>query len=174
MSNKIKEIYGGDDNVKRAKVESLRGQFDQMKMREDENVANYVERIKASVSAIRASRGKIEEKIVVSKVLKTLLPIYVIRVSTIQEVRCDPKCIITLDSLVRRLIAFELDNFDNYIPSSKNFESAFKAKLSLKNNGKKSKVSSLESEDETEESFDNNLEVVKALLAKKYSTSKGR
>ena len=34
---KLKEIYGGDDNVKRAKAESLRGQFDQMKMREDEN-----------------------------------------------------------------------------------------------------------------------------------------
>ena len=31
MWNKIKEIYGGDDNVKRAKDESLRGQFDQMK-----------------------------------------------------------------------------------------------------------------------------------------------
>ena len=25
MWNKLKEIYGGDDNVKRAKVESLRG-----------------------------------------------------------------------------------------------------------------------------------------------------
>ena len=33
---KLKEIYGGDDNVRRAKEESLRGQFDQMKMREDE------------------------------------------------------------------------------------------------------------------------------------------
>ena len=29
-----------------------------MKMGEDENIAKYVERIKASVSAIRASRGK--------------------------------------------------------------------------------------------------------------------
>ena len=33
MWKKIKEIYGGDDNVKRAKFESLRGQFDQMKMK---------------------------------------------------------------------------------------------------------------------------------------------
>ena len=55
MWKKIKEIYWGDDNVRRAKVESLRGQFDQMKMREDENIAKYVERIKASVSAIKAS-----------------------------------------------------------------------------------------------------------------------
>ncbi len=28
MWNKLEEIYGGDDNVKRAKAESLRGQFD--------------------------------------------------------------------------------------------------------------------------------------------------
>ena len=65
MWNKIKEIYGGDDNVKRAKAESLRGQFDQMKMREDENIAKYVERIKESVSAIWASGGIIDDKIVV-------------------------------------------------------------------------------------------------------------
>ena len=28
MWNKLKDIYGGDDNVRRAKVESLRGKFD--------------------------------------------------------------------------------------------------------------------------------------------------
>ena len=31
MWNKLKDIYGGDDNVRRVKAESLRGQFDQMK-----------------------------------------------------------------------------------------------------------------------------------------------
>ena len=49
-----------------------------------------------------------------------------------------------------------------------------KAKLSLKDNGKKSKVSSLESEDETEEILDSDLEVVGALLAKKYSKGGGK
>ena len=119
MWNKLKKIYGGDDNVKRAKAKSLRGNFDQMKMREDENIAKYVERIKASVSAIRASGGKIDDTIVISKVLKTILPIYKIRVLDIKEVRCDPNINITLDSLVGRLTSFELDNFDNYVPSSK-------------------------------------------------------
>ena len=50
MWNKIKEIYGGDDNVKRAKDESLRGQFDQMKMKELEDIKKYSERIKKCVS----------------------------------------------------------------------------------------------------------------------------
>ena len=94
-----------------------------------------MERIKASVTAIEVSRGDIDEKIVVSKVLRTLLPIYAIRVSSIQEMRCDPNSNITLDALVGRLTTFELDNYDNYVPSSKIIEFAFKAKLSLKEKG---------------------------------------
>ena len=54
-----------------------------MRMREDENIAKYVERIKESVSSIKASGGKIEEETVISKVLRTLLPVYAIKVSTI-------------------------------------------------------------------------------------------
>ena len=93
-------------------------------MRDDENIAKYVERIKACVSPIRASGGDIKEETIVRKVLRTLLPIYAIRVFAIQEMRCDPNSNITLDALVGRLTTFELDNYDNYIFSSKNSESA--------------------------------------------------
>ena len=77
-----------------------------MKMREDENIAKYVERIKASVSAIKASGGDIEDKIVVRKVHRTPLPIYVTRVSLIQEMRCDPNKKLGLDALVGSLETF--------------------------------------------------------------------
>ena len=56
-----------------------------MKMRKDENIAIYVDRSKASVSVIRASGGTIDDVIVVRKVLRTILPIYAIRVSSMQE-----------------------------------------------------------------------------------------
>ena len=174
MWNKLKDIYGGDENVRRDKVESVRGQSDHMGMREDENVAKYVEIIKAIVSAIRASGGEIKEVIVVSKIIKTLLPIYAIRLSAIQEVRCESNNKIGLDALVRRLTAFELDNFDNYVPASKNIESTFEAKLSLKEKGKKIKKNQNDSEEEIEESLDSDLEVVEAFLAKKYSRNKGK
>ena len=85
-------------------------------MREDENIAKYVERIKASVSAIKTSGGIIEDKTIISKVLRTIIPIYEIRVSTIQEMICDPNSNITLDALVGRLTTFEVDNYDNYTP----------------------------------------------------------
>ena len=61
--------------------------------------------------------------------------------------RCDPNSNITLNALVGRLISFELDNYDNYVPSSKNIESTFIAKLSLKDHFKKSKATSSKSEE---------------------------
>ena len=76
-----------------------------MKMREDENIAKYVERIKASVTAIKAYGGDIKEEIFVSKVLITL-PIYASIVSIIQEMRCDRTNKIGLDALVGRLTTF--------------------------------------------------------------------
>ena len=38
MWDALKTIYGGEKNVKRAKSESLRGKFDDMRMEEGENV----------------------------------------------------------------------------------------------------------------------------------------
>ena len=126
----METIYGGDKNVQRAKSESLRGKFDDVKVEEGETVAQYVARIKEFVSAIKGSDGKIDDDTVLSKVLRTLLPVYAIRVSTIQELRCMLGNDLSLEGLVGRLIAFELLNFDNYKPE--NIESAFKAKVSIK------------------------------------------
>ena len=148
-----------------------------MKMSDDDsNIAKYAERIKACVSAIKASGGDIKEETIVSKVLRTHLPIYAIRVSTIQEMRCASNYKMTLDALVGRLTAFELDHFDNYVPTSKNIESTFEAKISLKKKGKKSKSNQSRSDEDgtLEESLDSDLEVVEALFARKYSKGRGK
>ena len=82
------------------------------------------------VHAIKSVIGQIDDDTMLIKVLRTLMPIYAIRVSAIQEVRCIPGNNLTLEGLVGRLIAFELSNFDNYKPEA--LESTFKAKLLLK------------------------------------------
>ena len=51
-----------------------------MRMREDENIDKYVERVRASVSAITTSGGEIKEETIVSKILRNFLPIYPIKV----------------------------------------------------------------------------------------------
>ena len=59
MWEKLQKFYGGDKNVQRAKVNSLRGKFDQIKMKEGEIIVQYSERIKESMSAIRMVGRKI-------------------------------------------------------------------------------------------------------------------
>ena len=107
-------IYGGDTIVLRAKAESLTGKFDDMRMEEGENIAQYVSRIKEVVNTIRGAIGHIDDNTMLSKVLRTLLPIYVIRIFAIQELRCIPGNNLSLEGLVGRLTNFELFNFDKY------------------------------------------------------------
>ena len=106
-------IYGGDKNVLRAKAESLKGKFDDMRMEEGENVAQYVARIKEVVNVIRGATGKIDDDILLRKILRTLLAIYAIRVFSIQELRCILGNDLSFEGLVGRLTTFELSNFDN-------------------------------------------------------------
>lgn len=135
MWDALDNIYGGDKNVQRAKSKSLRGKFDDMKMLEGETFAQYVARIKEVVSSIKGATGQIDDDIVLIKVLRTLLPVYAIRVSAIQELRCILGNDLTLEGLVGRLTNFDLSNLDNYKPE--NIESAFKAKLTLKESREK-------------------------------------
>jgi SepF-like predicted cell division protein (DUF552 family) len=39
--NKIQNIYEGDAKVKRAKLKNIRAKFEQLKMKEDEDIATY-------------------------------------------------------------------------------------------------------------------------------------
>ena len=83
MWDALNTIYGGEKNVQRAKYESLRGKFDDMKTEEGENIAQYVARRKEVVSAIRGATSHIDDDTILSKFLRTLLPIYAIIFSTI-------------------------------------------------------------------------------------------
>ena len=130
MWKSLLDIYGGDQNVQRDKRERLRGKFDDMRMEEGENAIKYATRMKEVVSAIRSLCGQLDDDNVNRKYLRTLPPIYAIRVSAIQELRCVQGNTLTFEGIVGRLTAFELSNFDNYRPE--NLESSFKEKLTLK------------------------------------------
>ena len=87
MCDKITFVHGGDDNVRRDKAQNLRWMYDDIRMKEGENVTQYVNWIKEDVTAIKSTRGVISDSEIVTKVLRTLLPIYAINVSSIEEVR---------------------------------------------------------------------------------------
>ena len=71
MWDTLKTIYCGDTNVLRAKYESLRGNFDQMRMIEGETIAQYFGQVKEVVNSIRGANGKIDDDIFIKKVLRT-------------------------------------------------------------------------------------------------------
>jgi hypothetical protein len=50
--DKLRNIYEGDTKVKAAKLQTYRGQFEQLKMKEDENIATYFLRVDEIVNVI--------------------------------------------------------------------------------------------------------------------------
>lgn len=84
MWDNFAQIHGGDKNLFRAKKESLRGKFDDMRMKEGEIIAWFCGWIKEVVKAIRGDEADISNEAMINKVLRTLLHICIIRVSIIK------------------------------------------------------------------------------------------
>ena len=81
---------------------------------------------------------------------------------------------LSLEGLVGRLTAFELSNFNNYKPE--NIESAFKAKVSIKDfedtkKKKKGKAKYVCSDSNIDE---DDVDQLEALLARRFQRGKGR
>ena len=126
-------------------------------MMEGENIVQYFKGVKEDVNAIRGENGTIEDEIMIRKVLRNLLPIYSIRVSTIEEPRCTPCKKFTLEGVVSRLISFEMPKFDNYTPTTIGSSSKSQVILSKK----KGKYVKSESD-----IFDDEIDELEALLGK--------
>lgn len=146
----------------------LRGNFDEMKIVECENIAQYAGIHKEVVNAIKGADEKISDEILINNVLLNLLHIYAIRVSSIQELRCISGNYLIQDSLVGRLTTFALSNFDNFIAPTIGF--SFKSQLVL-HMSKKKKVKYEESESESSKDDLVNLE---ALMTRRLPRGNGK
>ena len=83
--DKLNIIYEGSSKVKETKLQTYKGQFEILKMREEENIGEYLLHVDEMVNAIRGLGGKLKEKEVVSKILRTLPMRYESKVSTLKE-----------------------------------------------------------------------------------------
>jgi uncharacterized lipoprotein YehR (DUF1307 family) len=70
--DKLKIIYEGDGKVKQDKLQTHRGKFESLKMKEEENIAEYFQRVDEIVNSIRALGEEIKDKIIVQNVLRSL------------------------------------------------------------------------------------------------------
>ena len=69
MWDALQTIYGGDKNVQRAKSKSIKGKFDDIRMEEGENIAQYVARMKEVVSAIKGATSHIDDDTIISNLI---------------------------------------------------------------------------------------------------------
>ena len=83
--DKIVLSYEGDDQVKCAKLQTLRIQYENLKMYNDESVANYFLRVDEIVNCMKNLGEEIKEAVVVEKVLRSLSPRFESKVSAIEE-----------------------------------------------------------------------------------------
>jgi hypothetical protein len=83
--DKLRNIYEGDTKFKTTKLQTYRGQFEQLKMKEDENISAYFLRFDETVNAIIGLGEEIEEFVIVQKVLRSLPMRFNPKISTLDE-----------------------------------------------------------------------------------------
>ena len=65
---KLKNIYERASKVKQSRLQTYKGQFEGIKMKEEENIAEYLLRVYEIVNAFRGLGGEIKEREVVDEV----------------------------------------------------------------------------------------------------------
>jgi hypothetical protein len=84
--DKLKNIYEGDSNVKATKLQTYRDQFEQLKMKEDDNIVAYSLQVDETINAIIGLGKEIKESVIVQKVLRSLPMRFDPKISTLEEI----------------------------------------------------------------------------------------
>jgi hypothetical protein len=106
MWDKLISNYEGNEKVKDVKLQTFRLKFEQLKMNEDEIVRKYFLRVEELVNAMKGLGEKIEESILVQKILRSLLDKFNPKVSAIEEIN-DFKTL-SIDQLLGTLNSYEM------------------------------------------------------------------
>ncbi|XP_059068685.1 uncharacterized protein LOC131859146 [Cryptomeria japonica] len=85
--DKLQSIYEGDAKVKEAKLQNLRAQFENLKMKDEEKIADYLQRVDETMSAIRGLGEEVSDGVIVKKVMRSLTPNYDTKVPSIEEAK---------------------------------------------------------------------------------------
>jgi hypothetical protein len=104
--DKIQNIYERDSKVKATNLQTYRGQFKQLKMKEDENIVAYFLRVDEPVNSIIGLGEEVEESVIVQKVLRSLHMRFDPKISALEE-RADLDSI-SMDELHGIFIAYEI------------------------------------------------------------------
>jgi len=70
--DKLENIYAGDSNVKEAKLQIYRAKFEQLRMKEDCNIAAYFQYVDEITNTLELLGEPVDEKTIIRKILRTL------------------------------------------------------------------------------------------------------
>ena len=83
--DKVQLIYERDAKVKQTKLQIQRGQFENLKMKEEENISKYLLRVDEIVNTVKGLGEQVDETIIVQKVLRSLPKRFYSKVSTLED-----------------------------------------------------------------------------------------
>lgn len=104
--DKLKRIYEGHVKVKEPKLQKIRGQFEGPKMKEEEKIVEYIQRVDEVLNSIRGLRENVIDEVIVKKVMRSLTTRYDTKVSALEEAK-DLKNF-SMDELFGSLSSYEM------------------------------------------------------------------
>ncbi|XP_059064804.1 uncharacterized protein LOC131856870 [Cryptomeria japonica] len=104
--DKLHSIYEGDDIVKQAKLHTFKAWFEGLKMKEEEQIAEYLLIVDEVVNAIKELSEEIKDVVIMKKVLRSLPSKYDSKLFDIEEYKDLDK--ISMDELFGSLFAYEM------------------------------------------------------------------
>ncbi|XP_040937993.1 uncharacterized protein [Gossypium hirsutum] len=121
--DKLKEEFQGTERTRQQQLLNLRRDFENLKMKEEETVKQYSDRIMAVVNSIRLLGEQFDEVRIVEKVLSTLPERYEAKISSLEDSRDLTR--ISLTELINALYAQEQRRANRF---DEHQEGAFQAK----------------------------------------------
>jgi translation initiation factor IF-3 len=104
--DKLEVLYEGYSKVKEAKLKTFRTQFENLKMKEEENIVEYFHRVDEVVNSIKVEGEEMTEKPISQNILRSLPMIYDANIYTIEDSKKLDK--LTVDHLHGIFIVYEM------------------------------------------------------------------